>query len=39
MGETIHSGEIGWEEKEDERFMEEEKEGCRNQCLFGGRDK
>jgi len=39
VGETIHSGDIGWEEKEDERSMEEEKEGCRNQRLSDGWDK
>ena len=37
--ETILSGNNGWEEKEDERFLEEEKEGCRNQCLSDKWDK
>jgi len=39
VGETIHSGDFGWEMKEDERSTEEEKEGCRNHCLSGGWDK
>jgi len=30
VGETIHSSDIGWEEKEDESSMEEENEGCCN---------